>query len=207
MLPLNVAKDQAKTEGMAKNLASGVKLFFGKARCNSCHVGDNFTDNTFHNLGVGVKDGKIPPNSLGRFAAMPVGAKDPNMVSAFKTPTLRGLIDTGPYMHDGSEKTLEEVIDFYDKGGNPNRYLDVKMRDFEAEKAYILAKKSGKKYTGPKVYLFGPDETPVVPLELKLTAQEKKDLVLFMKALQGDPVDPIVADPNHMPPLLTTKKE
>lgn len=206
-LGLNPGKDRARVEGVSKSLASGIKLFFGKARCNSCHVGDNFTDNLFHNLGVGVKDGKIPDNALGRYAAMPTGAKDPNMVGAFKTPTLRGLVHTGPYMHDGSEKTFEEVIDFYDKGGNPNRYLDVKMRDFDAEKAYLLAKQSGKKYDGPKVFVFGPDDTPIVPLALKLTTDEKKDLVLFMRALQGDPVDPIVADPNFMPAVVPTKQE
>jgi cytochrome c peroxidase len=201
-------KDKAKVDGVAKSLASGVKLFFGKARCNSCHVGDNFTDNQFHNLGVGVKDGKIPPSSLGRFAAMPIGAKDPNLVGAFKTPTLRGLIHTGPYMHDGSEKTLEEVVEFYDKGGNPNRYLDIKMRDENAEKAFRLARKQGKEYGGQvKVHLFGPDDMPIAPLPLKLTDQEKKDLVLFMRALQGDPIDPLVADPERMPTLAAAAKK
>ncbi len=192
-LQLDPAKDMGKIPGVAKSLWNGNNLFFNKARCNSCHVGDNFTDNQFHNLGVGVKNGILPKDSLGRFAAQPIGHKDPDMVGAFKTPTLRGLVTTAPYMHDGSEKTLEEVVDFYDRGGNANRYLDVKMRDFDAEKAFRL---QGKAYKGPKVHVFGPDNTPVVPLKLNLTDQEKANLVLFLRALQGDPVDPIVANPD-----------
>jgi cytochrome c peroxidase len=198
-LQLDVAKDAGKVKATAEALNRGRALFFGKARCNSCHVGDNFTDNQFHNLGVGVKDGKLPSTLLGRFAAQPTGAKDPEMIGAFKTPTLRALLSTAPYMHDGSEKTLEEVVDFYDRGGNPNAFLDVKMRDFEAEKAFELSRKEGTKYEGPKVYLFGEAEKPVVPLALKLTADEKKDLVLFLRALQGDVLDPLVTDRKLLP--------
>lgn len=206
-LGINGPKDVAKIPAIAKSLANGQTLFFGKARCNSCHVGDNFTDNEFHNLGVGVtEDGKIPVGSLGRFGALPTGHKDPATVGAFKTSGLRGLLSTFPYMHDGSERTLEEVVEFYDRGGNPNRYLDPKMRDFEAEKAYYLAKKNGKEYTGPKAYVFGPDNTVVVPFKLNLTADEKKDLVLFMKALQGDPVPSVVSDPQSWPPIAGKKE-
>jgi cytochrome c peroxidase len=200
-------KDGAKVPALAQSLANGNKVFFGKARCNSCHVGDNFTDNQFHNLGVGVKDGKIPSNGIGRYAAQMIGHKNPDLVGAFKTPTIRGLVGTAPYMHDGSEKTLEEVVEFYNKGGNANRYLDPKMRDFDAEKAFLAAKKSGANYDGPEVHVFGPDQTPVAPLKLNLNDQEKKDLVLYMRALEGEPVDPIVADPDTMPPLLSSTKE
>jgi cytochrome c peroxidase len=180
---------------VAKRLSSGRELFFGKARCNSCHVGDNFTDNQFHNLGVGVKDGKIPPGSEGRFAQLPTGHKDFALMGAWKTPTLRGLVFTSPYMHDGSEKTLEEVVELYDRGGNVNEFLASKMRDYDAEKAYLMSRSTKRPYQGPPVTLFGPDRRPVVPLRLNLTAPEKRDLVLFLRALQGDDIDPVVADP------------
>ena len=206
-LGLNPKSAKKKIPAVAKSLANGKKLFFGKARCNGCHVGDNFTDNQFHNLGVGVKDGRIPADSLGRFAAQPTGHKNPNDVGAFKTPTLRGLVSTAPYMHDGSDKTLEEVVDFYDKGGVANRYLDVRMRDTDAENEYLTKTQSGQKVKIDGLQVFGPDNTPIVPLKLNLTDQEKKDLVLFMRALEGDEVDPIVADPQTMPPLLSSSKD
>lgn len=198
--------DQARIPEVARRLNHGRSLFFGKARCSSCHVGDNFTDNQFHNLGVGVQNGVLPRSSFGRFAALPLGHKQADLVGAFKTPTLRSLLRTAPYMHDGSEKTLEQVVEFYDRGGNPNEYLDPKMRDFEAEKAYLLSVQQGKPYQGPKVYFFGPERRPIVPLRLNLTPEEKADLVLFLKALQGDEVDPVVADPNHWPPLLSASQ-
>ncbi len=199
-LGLNGEKDRQKVAEMAKSLNNGRALFFGKARCNSCHVGDNFTDNQFHNLGVGVKDGQLPPNALGRFAALPTGHKNTDLIGAFKTPTLRHLLGTAPYMHDGSERTLEEVVDFYDRGGNANEFLDAKMRDYDAEKAYLMSSRQNQApYQGPEIKLFGRDQKPIVPLKLHLTPQEKRDLVLFLRALQGDPVDPIVADRYKMP--------
>jgi cytochrome c peroxidase len=193
-LNLDPAKDAGKVAELAASLANGRVLFFGKARCNSCHVGDNLTDNDFHNLGVGSKDGVVPVALAGRYASLPTGQKEPSRWGAFKTPGVRGLLKSGPYMHDGSEKTLEQVVDFYDKGGNANEYLDVKMRDVEAEMAYRVSQEKGTPYSGPEVKLFGKSKTPVVPLPLKLTPQEKKDLVLFLRALEGEPVAPVVAD-------------
>jgi cytochrome c peroxidase len=198
-LGLDAAKDRQKIAEAAKSINNGRALFFGKARCNSCHVGDNFTDNQFHNLGVGVKDGQLPANALGRFATQPTGHKNPELIGAFKTPTLRHLLGTAPYMHNGSERTLEEVVDFYDRGGNANEFLDGKMRDYEAEKAYLLSQQNHTGYKGPEIKLFGKDQKPIVPLKLNLTQQEKHDLVLFLRALQGDPADPIVADRSKMP--------
>lgn len=186
-------------EPVAKKLANGRALFFGKARCSNCHVGDNFTDNAFHNLGVGVKDGKVPTDSAGRFAAQPTGHKNPAEYGAFKTPGLRGLLGTAPYMHDGSEKTLEAVIDLYDKGGNVNEFLDAKMRDQNAEAEYLKAKAEGKNPQLPTGAILTRSGAPIVPFLLKLTPEEKADLVLFMKALQGDAVDPTVADPKWFP--------
>ena len=99
-----------------------------KAKCTLCHVGANFSDEQFHNLGVGwdAETGKFA--DLGRWAIAPIGAKNPSEIAAFKTPTLRDLVRTGPFMHDGSEKTLEEVVAFYDKGGNANPHLDKDMQ-------------------------------------------------------------------------------
>lgn len=170
--------DPANISEVARGIHNGRALFNGKARCNGCHVGDSFSDSQFHNLGVGAKDGKLGEGVLGRFGSLATGHKDPSLVGAFKTPPLRQLLATAPYMHDGSEKTLEAVVEFYDRGGNLNPHLDVRMRDFEAEKA------QGK-------------TNAVVPLKLGLTVAEKKDLVLFMKAIHGDPADPVVADPKR----------
>lgn len=203
-LGLDPAKDGDKLAAVAKSINEGRLLFHGKARCNGCHVGNNFTDGQFHNLGVGAeKDGKLPPGLLGRFGPVPTGHKNPDHIGAFKTPGLRGLLSTAPYMHDGSEDTLEKVVELYDRGGNVNEFLDVRMRDGEAERAYLLAKEKGEPYKGPEVRLFGKDQKPIVPLKLNLTPAEKKDLVLFMRALQGDPVDPVVADEKKLPPGLT----
>ena len=95
----------------------GMKVFFGKAQCSSCHTGPSFSDFSFHNIGVGMEKEK---SDLGRFdVTKVVGDK-----GAFKTPTLREIARSGPYMHDGSFKTLEEVIEYYDKGGLANPQLD-----------------------------------------------------------------------------------
>lgn len=198
-LGLGLATDAGKVSEVARRINQGRELFFGKARCNGCHVGDNFTDNLFHNLGVGTRDGVLPPDALGRFARLPTGHKNAELAGAFKTPTLRGLLGTAPYMHDASLTTLEQVVDFYDRGGNINEFLDVKLRDYEAEKAFELSRRNGTPHRGPEVKLFGKDQKPVVPLKLNLSAEEKADLVLFLRALQGDPVDPIVADRSKLP--------
>ena len=89
---------------------AGLQLFRGKANCVACHVGPNFTDERLHNTGIAWSDGKF----------IDAGAGQGN----FKTPTLREVARTAPYMHDGSLATLEEVIAYYDRGGNPNPYLD-----------------------------------------------------------------------------------
>lgn len=193
------AKDADKAADSGKRLLNGRELFFGKARCSNCHIGDNFTDHQFHNLGVGIEGDEIPEDTRGRFNSQPIGHKTSEQMGAFKTPGLRALTHTGPYMHDGSEKTLEAVIDLYDKGGNANPFLSEKMRDTEAERAYMLAKAEGKEYSGPKPESYAPGGWPIIPFKLKLTDAEKADLVLFMKALNGAPIDPVVADPEFFP--------
>ena len=198
-LKLDLAKDQEKIPEVAASINRGRALYFGKARCNTCHVGESLTDLAYHNLGVGVKDGKLPAADLGRYGSLPTGHKDPSQIGAFKTPPLRGLLSTKPYMHDGSEDTLEKVVDFYDKGGNANEFLDAKMRDDEAEQAYMKAKANRLYWKGPKVEVFTRDGRPVIPLKLNLTADEKKDLVTFLLALESDPVDATVSDERWFP--------
>lgn len=131
-------------EAMSASAARGHDLFHGKANCAICHDGFNFSDSDFHNIGVGMR--AKDPNP-GRFAQ----TRNADHTGAFKTPTLRNLKYTAPYMHDGSEPTLEAVVEYYDKGGAANPHLDGRMKP------------------------------------LGLTAREKKDLVEFMNALNGDP--------------------
>ena len=194
-LGLNPEADAGKVDEYGERLLNGRTLFFGKARCSNCHTGENFSDSAFHNLGVGVTEsGDVPFNEFGRFDRLPTGHKDTNAVGAFKTPGLRGLVATAPYMHSGDEKTLEDVIELYDRGGNVNPYLSEKMRDTEAEAAYLRLRAAGQ-HVDPSVRTFGPSKKPIIPFRLNLTVQEKADLVLFLRALNGDPVDPVVADP------------
>ncbi|HHJ36529.1 MAG TPA: cytochrome-c peroxidase [Gammaproteobacteria bacterium] len=158
----------------------GLILFRSKGRCVSCHVIEQtqalFTDNRFHNIGIGfkkLKDNEAKTASaflkekhrgaevdvtvltqenmseLGRFAV----TEDPTHVGAFKTSTLRNIAVTQPYMHDGSLKTLEDVVDFYNNGG--------RVKD-----------------TDP---VSGFQSGGIRPLGL--TKEEKKDLVNFLKAL------------------------
>jgi cytochrome c peroxidase len=198
-LGLDAAKDADKVDAVAKQLLNGRTLFFNKARCSNCHTGDTYTDGGFHNLGIGAdKDGNLPLGEFGRFARLQTGHKDTALVGAFKTPGLRGLLQTAPYMHSGEDKTLEAVVDFYDRGGNVNPYLSEKMRDTAAEAAYLTARAAGKP-VDPAVKTFGPAKKPIIPLKLNLTPQEKADLVLFLKALNGDPFDPLIADPKAFP--------
>ncbi len=193
------AADAGKVDELGKRLLDGRTLFFNKARCSNCHTGDTYTDHGFHNLGVGAtKEGELPLGEFGRFASLPTGHKDLALVGAFKTPGVRGLLQSGPYMHSGDEKTLEEVVEFYDRGGNVNPYLSEKMRDTAAEAAYIKARAEGKPVPSD-VKTYGPSKKPIIPLKLNLTAQEKADLVLFLKALNGYPLAPIVADPEKFP--------
>jgi cytochrome c peroxidase len=114
----------------------GLRLARDKARCYICHSGTQFTDEAFHNTGVAWREGALQDE--GRAA---ITGKAYHK-GAFKTPTLREVGRRGPYMHDGSLATLEDVIDFYDRGGNKNPYLDeniVPLHLTEAEKKALLA--------------------------------------------------------------------
>jgi cytochrome c peroxidase len=129
---------------MSESAKRGAVLFFSdKGGCTACHVGANFTDEKYHNLGVGMDK---PEPDLGRF----VVTNDEKDKGAFKTPTVRNVELTGPYMHDGSQKTLEEVVEWYNKGGHKNQWLDEKIKPLnlsDQEKADLVA--FMKALTGP----------------------------------------------------------
>lgn len=164
---------------MSASAKRGLKLFIGKARCAACHSGPLFSDGAFHALGVPQTGAHVPAADLGRFADLPplltspfnssgafsddagtgklAGlAQDGGMAGQFRTPGLRGLSGSAPYMHSGQLATLEAVIDFYDVGG-------------------------GVPDGGARDPLLSP---------LSLTGAEKADLAAFLRALDGDPVDP-----------------
>jgi cytochrome c peroxidase len=114
----------------------GRALFFGRANCSDCHSGPNFTDEQFHVLGVS-------------------GAAE-----RFKTPTLRDVALTGPYMHDGSLRSLEDVVEFYDRGGNG-----------------VGAGQGRARGGGRRIRPLG------------LTPEERTELVAFLRALTGTVVE------------------
>ncbi|WP_455376826.1 cytochrome-c peroxidase, partial [Kaarinaea lacus] len=131
-------------KAMSKSAQNGFKLFDGKARCSVCHSGPNFTDGSFHN--IGLNNG----SDIGRFEFVKVAS----LKGAFKTPTLRNVSNTAPYMHNGELKTMEDVIDHYIDGGK------------------------GKANVSPDMKA------------IKLSKQEKADLIEFLNALSetGTPV-------------------
>ncbi len=145
----------------------GWDLYNGKARCNNCHGHvasfPLFTDDLFHNIGVGVT--KVDFDAVSRRAAAAIEGdaeavdklalqdaeaselgrflvtRQRKDIGAFKTSQLRNVALTAPYMHDGSEKTLADVIAYYDRGGNQNPFLDGGMRPLglsEQEKADLV---------------------------------------------------------------------
>lgn len=97
----------------------GLVVFRSRANCVACHVGPTFTDERFHNTGIAAP----AFDDAGRFE---VTGKDEDR-GAFKTPTLRDIALTAPYMHDGSLPTLESVVEFYDQGGRANLQLDAEL--------------------------------------------------------------------------------
>lgn len=114
---------------VSDEVKKGHRLFFGNAFCINCHLGQNFTDSDFHNLGVGWNPATKTLADKGRYA---VTKKEADK-GAFKTPSIRDVSKHAPYMHDGSIKTLREVVELYVKGGEPNPYLDRKIDHRYAE--------------------------------------------------------------------------
>ncbi len=122
-------------KALSRAAVRGMNLFNGKAHCSACHSGPMFSDQSFHNIGVGMNK---PSPDVGRSKI----TNDPADWGRFKTPTLRNIALTYPYLHDGSEKTLADVVAFYDRGGAPNRNLDPLMLPLNLttqEKADLVA--------------------------------------------------------------------
>ena len=105
-----------------------MRLFFGHANCHLCHSGPNFTDNQLHNIGIAM-GGESP--DAGRAGV----SKRKADFGAFKTPTLRDVARTAPYMHDGSLKTLKDVVRHYNFGGVTD--ADNPQRDEKLEVLYL----------------------------------------------------------------------
>ncbi|MBM3784924.1 MAG: c-type cytochrome [Acidobacteria bacterium] len=128
---------------MSASAIRGLAIFKDAKRgnCVVCHtIGERaatFSDGKFHNLGVGLNaQGELA--DLGRFQVTKLDADR----GAFRTSTLRNLAQTAPYMHDGSQKTLKDVVDFYVGGGSSNPYLDKEIRELKlsgAERADLIA--------------------------------------------------------------------
>ncbi|OGL49734.1 MAG: hypothetical protein A3H37_01765 [Candidatus Schekmanbacteria bacterium RIFCSPLOWO2_02_FULL_38_14] len=118
-------------KALSDSAKRGIDVFKNKGRCITCHEFlesyASFTDNKFHNIGVGMDK---PDPDLGRYEV----TKSSKDKGAFKTPTLRNITLTAPYMHDGSEATLDDVIEFYNKGGINNPNLDGGMRQLDLAK-------------------------------------------------------------------------
>jgi cytochrome c peroxidase len=111
-------------EALSADEEAGLWIYEGRGRCWRCHNGPNFSDESFHNTGVGVVDGAPEP---GRFAI----TGEEGDQGRFRTPGLRMLTRTAPYMHDGSLATLAEVVEFYREGGKANSHLSDRMGPIE----------------------------------------------------------------------------
>ena len=101
-------------EALPADALAGMRIFRGRGNCSACHIGPNFSDEHLHNTGVAWRDGRLIDSGAGH--------------GEFKTPTLREVARTSPYMHDGSLTSLEQVVDYYDRGGNTNPRLDPELR-------------------------------------------------------------------------------
>jgi cytochrome c peroxidase len=160
-----------------------------KADCTSCHVGFNFTDEQFHNLGIGWNESEKGFQDIGRFVIDAVGSKNVADLGSFKTPTLRDIVNTGPYMHDGSLKTLEEVVEHYNKGGNPNPTLDKDVKKLnltDQDKADVVAFMKGLTGESPKFAL------PTLPIDKDGKAPNAADALAppTKKTARNDVVHP-----------------
>lgn len=125
---------RGEAKALSAQQVAGFRLFAGKANCIACHSGANFTDSSFHNIGL-ASWGEDKPD-LGRFAHKPLQA----MRGAFKTPTLREVARTAPYFHDGSANTLMEVVEHYSQGGvtKTNLSADMKPLNLSAKEKMAL---------------------------------------------------------------------
>ena len=114
-------------DALSASAQRGLDLFRGKGRCTLCHTGTNLTDEDYHDVGIGVDEGRFQ-----------VSGREEDR-RRFKTPTLRNVALTAPYMHDGSMATLEDVIEHYDRGGESELSELVPLGLEEVEKEDLIA--------------------------------------------------------------------
>jgi cytochrome c peroxidase len=205
-----LAGDDKAIDDAAKR---GWSIFNGKGRCNACHAFSTasplFSDQKFHNIGIAahktdfialaakgvamVRSGDLEQidhlaletdlSELGRFLV----TKNLSDVGTFKTPTLRNIMITGPYMHDGSMPTLWDVMDHYNKGGVPNPYLDGGMQRLGLTEAEIddtvafLAT-----LTSPQFKDFGNQELAAQTGKKDTRPERDTDVALGKKGHLGD---------------------
>lgn len=148
---------QGDKKAMSKQQIVGFRLFTdpNKGNCAACHQAPNFTDGGFHNIGLPSYDKPNP--DVGRFAIKPLAS----MKGAFKTPTLRDITLTAPYFHDGSAKTLADVVDHYNKGGVSKTDLSSNMKTLNLthEEADAIAAFMQALTSPPKPFVL-----PILPL-------------------------------------------
>jgi cytochrome c peroxidase len=187
------AHDPAQEQVVSPAAKRGLKLFIGPANCELCHAGPTFSDGQFHNLGLppllgeaadlgradGIRLVKADPfNGIGAFSDDPHGTakerieflpKPETQLGAFKTPTLRNVALTAPYMHDGRFATLEQVMTFYAEGKAASQGRLVGKREATAD---------------------------LVP---HLTKPQQEDLIAFLKTLTGTPLSRTLTEPPSRP--------
>ncbi len=191
--------DPAKTAALSPAAARGLKLFVGAANCHACHAGPALSDGEFHNLGLPLLAGEAPdpgradgtPRLLRADifnAAEPVFSArkrrpsagtaqlrlqflppPKSQLGAFKTPSLRNVALTAPYMHDGRFADLPEVLEFYGASKTASPFRLVGTRDANLT---------------------------LVP---RLTADQRADLVAFLMALTGTPPPSALTEPPREP--------
>lgn len=159
---LDGLKGKPTREALPALLVNGYVLFQGKARCAKCHTGPLFTDHDYYNVGYAGDEGQPTDKETGRAAQVPIGLKEARLIGAFRTPTLRNLARTAPYYHDGSQRALGNVVEFYDERVQPTRHLAKALQDGDREQ------------------------------RLRLSQYEKNALVVFLRALEGQALDPMV---------------
>ena len=122
-----------ETSALSDEAQLGRQIFFGRGRCTRCHNAPAFTDDEFHNEGIGWVPETETFLDEGRLAVSKLGSDR----GAFKTPTLRDVSRHPPFMHDGSVATLREVVEHYNRGGNPNPYLDPDIEPLNLAEAQL----------------------------------------------------------------------
>lgn len=164
----------------------GKNLFFQKFPCSQCHAGVNFDGSLSSPMNIGLDVHSSDPGMVGTepFTGAP-------MNGFFKTPSLRNIALTAPYMHDGRFKTLEDVIEFYNSGIQPHPQLSVTLRIREQGGIFTQA--------GPFINpIYIPLDGTTIPQKMFMSENEKLALVAFLKTITDHQV---ISDPKFSSPF------